>query len=89
MNIASWKTSKTLGGIALAFEGMCVSEIKPTIFKFFSLLNLSLSPNVVGALAPTVKCSFHSAIPALGVAERADSANSLSQAPAPQIPRGR
>jgi hypothetical protein len=50
-----------------------------SIFEFFRLLDLSLSPKVVGALAPTVKCSFHGAILALGVAEGSDSAGSFSQ----------
>jgi len=80
MSMASWKTSKTLDGIALARDGMCVSEIKPTIFKRgLSSLDLSLSPKVVGALAPAVNCSLQRAGSALRAVEGSEPANPLSQ----------
>jgi len=83
MSMAWWKTSNTLGGITLALDGMCVSEIKPTIFKFPTLqpfsFDLSLSPSVVGALAPTIGRSLQGTGFALGAAEGAGSPNTSCQ----------
>ena len=81
MRLAPSKTSKICLGTAFAFAGIWVSEIKPTSFKFLALsFDLSLAPDVVGALPPAVSASLQVAGFALSPVEGSGLPNPPSQA---------